>query len=419
MIRIILCSTLLFGGTFLLSAQEPELTTQAEIVSFAQKVEKTNIAVLPFTLKGTKTLSKNLPWAVVAHDLGFTDKFVIFKKKMVDSVGFALDNVSLYVTGEYEVVGDTAIISFRLMELGVDIPMIFGREYRVAVTDIRSAAHDFSNSIVEQLLGSKGAFDSQILFVRKGVDGKNIYLADYDGKRARKLTQSGINIMPTFGKKGHYYFVSYLRGKPDIYEGSFTHSSQQIRLYSRRVEASPNYCPATKQVVYSSSRGGNMDIYIANADGTNKRQLTVSGGIDAAPSLSPNGYFIAFISDRSGTPQVYVMDKFGGNLKRITYASRYYDSPTWSPDGKQIAFTTRVDGQYRIGIAQYPSGDETVITAEEPGSHRYPSWSPDGNHIAFTRSGGGYSDIFAITVDTRRVTQLTNYGNAETVSWSE
>ena len=401
-----------------LFAQDQQLASQAEIVSFAQQTEKTNIAIVPFTSQSGDSFGKKTPWSVVAKDLGFSDKFVVFKKRVIDSVDFALDNVALYVTGKYTTSGDTSKISFTLMDLSSNNEMIFGKEYTVATKDMRSAAHDFANIVVEQLFGSKGGFDSRILFVRKRLGGKDVYLSDYDGERARKLTSKGINIMPSFGDSNGYYFVSYLRGKPDIYEGSFTNSSQNIRLYSRRVESSPDYCPATKQVVYSSSRGGNMDIYIANADGTNRRQLTVSSGIDAAPSLSPNGYFIAFISDRSGSPQVYGMDKFGGNQRRVTFVSRYHDSPNWSPDGKEIAYTAILNGQYRIGVVNIGENKEHTLTAEVGGSHRYPEWSPTGSHVAITRSGGGYSDIYSINVTTGKVFKLTNYGDAETVSWS-
>ena len=401
----------------ILQAQDQKLASQADITSFAQSEEKMHIAVLPFVNRGKTSFDKDTPWGIVAGDFDFSNRFKIFKKKSFDSTDFALANIPVYIQGDYTIESDNARIAFQLFDVASQ-KMIYGKEYTVALKDLRTVAHAFANEIFQQLFGLSGGFETQLLFVRKTIEGKNIYLSDFDGKRARALTKSGINIMPTFDSDNNYLYVSFLRGKPDIYRSSLYNSTQNILLYSRRVESSPDVNPQNGSILYASSRNGNMDIYSAKSDGSGKTQLTVSWAIDVAPAWSPSGYYVAFISDKSGTPQVYVMDKYGGMMKRITFSGRYHDSPVWSPDGKQIAFTMIADGQYRIGVVNFNGTEERVLTASEGGSHRYPAWSPTGTHIAYTRSGGGYSDIFAVTVDDGRSRRITNFGNAETVSWS-
>jgi TolB protein len=53
------------------------------------------------------------------------------------------------------------------------------------------------------------------------------------------------------------------------------------------------------------------------------------------------------------------------------------------------------------------------------GSNERPSWAPDGKHIAFTSNRTGTNQIYAMTVDGKKVLQLTNSaGGNEGATWS-
>lgn len=82
----------------------------------------------------------------------------------------------------------------------------------------------------------------------------------------------------------------------------------------------------------------------------------------------------------------------------------------WSPNGRQIAYL----GRGGIWVARADGTDRRRVVDDPSNGHvGTMSWAPDGRRIAFTRvlwrrrSTGSGSDLYAVVVRTRRVTQLT------------
>ena len=86
--------------------------------------------------------------------------------------------------------------------------------------DWRVLGHEISNEIVHTLTGEKGIFLTQIVYAQKTKDGKELFLADYDGANAKQLTfTNSINLSPFFAPdKDEIYFTSYLRGDPQLFK---------------------------------------------------------------------------------------------------------------------------------------------------------------------------------------------------------
>ncbi len=80
--------------------------------------------------------------------------------------------------------------------------------------------------------------------------------------------------------------------------------------------------------------------------------------------------------------------------------------PDWSPDGETIAYNHHVDKIYLLDLA---SMEKHFLT---PGAH--PDWSPDGTKIAYELQG----NIYVIDVETKEITQLTDWGECFFPSWS-
>lgn len=90
--------------------------------------------------------------------------------------------------------------------------------------------------------------------------------------------------------------------------------------------------------------------------------------------------------------------------------------PDWAPDGNRIAYThlpqdsmEELNGPYQIWILYLDSLKKEFITM----GYR-PDWSPDGNKIAYVKN----KNIYVIELDTRQVTQLTDWGECFFPSWS-
>ena len=99
------------------------------------------------------------------------------------------------------------------------------------------------------------------------------------------------------------------------------------------LNASPDWSPDGKRLVYTSDAPGDQEVYILDLDSGRNTRLTRTRAIEISPDFSPNGREIAFTSDRSGNPQVYIMDSEGLNTRRVSFDSGYSDSAAWSPRG--------------------------------------------------------------------------------------
>jgi len=402
--------TLIFGVT----------ATQAQKINlevFASKFDSIPIAVTKFSNLGGGTFSKDEPWRVIASDLDFTGKFMVTKAEAADSALFQQKGVPLFVDGEYRITGSSVTLDCYLKDAS-SMDQIAGKKYQGDLSTVRTLAHKFCNELMQLLFNEKGPFQTQIAYVRTTGPAKNLWLMDFDGSNLRQVTNTKVlNIQPAFADPSTLFWVSYLRGKPDIYRFSLATGKSDIFEYGRYVSQSPSVSLVEGKLAFACSRDGNMEIYSCNLDKSGLKRLTNSRSIDTAPAWSPNGYEVAFVSDRTGTPQIYIMDKEGANVRRITYQGNWQDSPTWSPKGDRIAYSSLNDGGFNIWSVGVDGKDAKKVT-EIPGANQNPSWSPDGSNIAFVNHAGGRTDVYAVRPDGSGIKRLTTTGDADTPDWS-
>ena len=151
----------------------------------------------------------------------------------------------------------------------------------------------------------------------------------------------------------------------------------------------------TGQIVFTSTRDGNLEIYVMDADGGNQVRLTDNPADDSDPAWSPDRTKIAFVSNRNGGfVQIHVMDADGKNPTRLT--DGWETAPDWSLDGQKIAFTSR-NAQGRGRIAVMDTNGHNLLKLTEG---QKPSWSPDGKRVAFElRDEEQHSQIHVINVN--------------------
>jgi TolB protein len=307
----------------------------------------------------------------------------------------------------------------------------FGREYTGSAANPRLYAHTMADEIHKAQRDLRGVARTKLAFVsdrnREPVaatvekrDVKEIYIADYDGANARRITiNRNLNINPNWSPDGRSIaYSSYRTGVPDILISNIYAGTMENPTKGVGQNFLPMFSPDGTRLLFMSMRDGNSEIYLMNRDGSDVRRLTNNPAIDGSPTWSPTGTQVAFTSERTGAPQIYVMNVDGSGLRRVSSES-YADRATWSPAPyNEIAYSARTGPGFDIKILNIASGETRQITFGE-GTNESPVWAPNGRHLAFMSTRQGRSQIFTVDRDGRNLRQITRDGNNTTPHWSQ
>ena len=334
------------------------------------------------------------------------------------------------VVGTVQRSGNGIQVEMRLYDVRARLSR-FGREYSGSAANPRLYAHTMSDELHKSQVNLRGIARTKLAFVsdrnREPVaatvekrDVKEIYISDYDGFNARRITiNRNLNINPNWSPDGRSIaYSSYRTGVPDILISNIYAGTMENPTKGAGQNFLPMFSPDGTRLLFMSMRDGNSEIYLMNRDGSDVRRLTNNPAIDGSPTWSPTGTQIAFTSERTGSPQVYVMNVDGSGVRRVSSES-YADRATWSPAPyNEIAYSARTGPGFDIKILNIASGETRQITFGE-GTNESPVWAPNGRHLAFMSTRQGRSQIFTVDRDGRNLRQITRDGNNTTPHWSQ
>ena len=395
---------------------------------------------IPLTPDGAglaKTISQ-----VLWDDLAFEREFYLIPRdtyatiptaRSIDQIPFAAwrelgaDGV---VFGTVQRTGTMLRVEVRLFNVRTR-QTVFSKEYTGTDGNPRLYAHTVSDEVHQQQRALRGVARTKLAFSSdrnrermvgtvQNRDVKEVYIADYDGANARRITTNRqLNLTPVWAPDARAIaYTSYRRGYPDLFVALIYQGVQEEPTKGGTQNWLPMFSPDGTRIVFTSSRDGNSELYVMNRDGSGLRRLTTNPAIDTSPTWSPTGTQIAFTSDRAGQPQIYIVGADGLNLRRLTTTESYADRPTWSPAPfNEIAFAARTGPGYDIKVYDLAAGLTRQITFGE-GSNESPTYAPNGRHLAFTSTRTGRTEVFTIGRDGRGVKQVTRDGNNYTPSWS-
>jgi TolB protein len=331
-----------------------------------------------------------------------------------------------------------ATVQFRLFNVATGRSAM-AKEYTGSPASIlnnepRLYAHTIADDVHREQRALKGNARTKIAFTSdrdgdrlpgpigdRGIS--NIYMADYDGARQRRITISkAIDITPVWSPDARSIaFGSWRSGFQDIYI-LFPYGDGILQNPTKGTAARQNFLPAFSpdgtKIAYTSTGDGNSEIYVMNRDGSNRQRLTTHPAIDVTPTWSPTGAQIAFTSDRGGSPQIYIINADGTGLQQITRESAC-DRPTWSPAPlNEIAYSSRSGGGNIIRIFDFATRTTRDLT-DAIGSNESPAFSPNGRHVAFVSTRAGKEQIFTIHRDGSGLRQITRAGTNRFPNWSK
>lgn len=395
------------------------------------------VAASPDAAEAAKTISQ-----VLWDDLNFEREFYLIPRDTYSTIP-AARTASQVPFAAWRELGADAVVFGTVQRTGNDIRVevrlfnirtqqsVFSKEYSGSAANPRLYAHTISDEIHQQQRALRGVARTKLAFSSnrnrerligtvESRDVKEVYMADYDGANARRITTNRqLNITPVWSPDGRAIaYTSYRRGYPDIFVALIYQGLQQEPTKGVGQNMLPMYSPDGTRIAFMSNREGNPEIYVMNADGSNVRRITNHPAIDVTPTWSPTGTQIAFTSDRAGTPQIYIVGADGLNLRRLTTTESYADRPTWSPPPfNEIAFAARTGPGYDIKIYDLASGTTRQVTFGE-GTNESPAYAPNGRHLAFTSTRAGRVQVFTIGRDGRGLKQITREGDNYTPAWS-
>lgn len=376
--------------------------------------------------------SRALP-EIIGNDLRFSGLFTVvpntppvgqspdaLKKALGE---FAGSGAHAAMIGRLGVAGQRLTVEFGLYDLtNPEQRLIAAKSFWVEpLRDHRRLAHRIADELVYQFTGERGIAETQIAYVTRNGQNKEILMIDYDGFNPLPLTTlQSLSLSPVWNPaEAAVAFTSYFKGYPYLFRlFPFNPRRREPELVSAwpGINTAPAWAPDGKTIALTLSKDGNPEIYALRIGTSDFRRLTNNRGLDTDPTWSPTGREIAFSSDRSGAPQIWIVDAEGANPRRLTF--RGFDTqPRWSPRGDRIVFTRRGGGGFDLWAIAPDGSNERQLT--QGATNESPAWAPNGRHLVFQSSRSGRSQLHTMLADGSEQQALTrDRGEATSPTWS-
>lgn len=195
------------------------------------------------------------------------------------------------------------------------------------------------------------------------------------------------------------------------------------------------FSPDQKKFVVSfglTGRDIGHQAWIANADGSDAHLVMENSGPIFEFAWSPDGEDIAFLARGLETIRAD-----GQNRQTVSknFSVGFGFAPRWSPDSEYLAFEVyeelppnsvditdvmqRLFQYHKIHILNVETNTETRLIADEFGGEINPAWSPDSKHVAFLSNRSGPIEVWAASLNGKKLSLLTSDGQVKRaeVSW--
>ena len=183
----------------------------------------------------------------------------------------------------------------------------------------------------------------------------------------------------------------------------------------------PRVSPDGKTIVYARNSNDIMkdrqrsNLWQVSTDGKNHRPLFTGLNNSSSPRWSPNSKRLAFVSNSSGSQQIHMRWMNSGETAVISQLQKSPSNLSWSPDGKWLAFTMNVKASTKP-IAKQRSKPEGANWAEQPITVTTTQYQYDGQGIVEP----AYRHVFVVPADGGSARQLTegNFNHYGSLAWT-
>ena len=389
------------------------------------------IAVASFVWEGAGAPPQKVGDIVMA-DLGRSGRFSPLSRDKFAQPDPRPDNVDLFVwrnqSIDYLVVGRVIDsgggrynVQFQLFDTGAG-RQLAGYNIPATARSLRMAAHQISDLIYEAIIGVRGAFSTQIVYVTSQKGVRNAYklqVADSDGYNPRTILSSKSPIMsPDWSPDAkNIAYVSFENNRSGIYIQDVTTGRRQRVTSKPGINGAPAWSPDGTRLALTLSESGTPQIYVLNIATRKLTRVTNDRAINTEPAWMPDGETIVYTSNRTGKPQLYRISASGGRPQRLTFEGEYNSAATVSSDGKKIAMINGDGGRFRVAILHLDTGETQILTKGR--LDESPSFSPNSSMIIYATTEGGREVLAAVSDDGRvHQTIVLEEGQVREPDWS-
>ncbi len=241
--------------------------------------------------------------------------------------------------------------------------------------------------------------DGSLVYVTGGAGGgvqTALVWVGRDGGEEALLAPFRSYAHPRISPDGRRVAVSSLDEEQDVWIWDLGRETLDRLTRDPGMDMHSIWTPDSREVVYSSVRGGTFDVYQRAADGTGEvMQLTETAENLFPSSISPDGKLLIY---RVGTTasDLGVLSLEGEEPPEPLLASEFGErNGEISPDGRWLTYQSDESGEDRIYVRPFPDVDSGRIPISARGGTE-PLWSPDGSEL-FYRSG---DSLMAVPVRT-------------------
>jgi Tol biopolymer transport system component len=142
----------------------------------------------------------------------------------------------------------------------------------------------------------------------------------------------------------------------------------------------PAYSPDGGRIVFSSTRGGNLDVWELVLESGRLRHLTDHAADDLDPRVTRDGRLL-WSSNRSGSFEVWMAESDGSSPRQVSHDGYDAENPVATPDAEWVVYSSANPAREGLWKVRTDGGGETRLVE---GTTGLPEVSPDGTLVLYS-----------------------------------